>query len=331
MQEITIRVRDRRAKHQFSVHNRIIDQWYPIIGSTGLTLYSLYVRFANFEDERSYPGYTLIQKHLGLGRSTISEYNKLLELCGLIQIVPGDNVRTNDYYLLDIPEVTPETLRELASRVRGSFSVKSHSRQVFLRRIRDWIPLPAHFKSANQSAVAVYRQGGLAPEQGSPVSEQGSPVPEHPVRIQDWGSPPGGLEQSEYNNPKGTIRNQQSSSTAARNSTCSVDGVDNPFDDLEDKERFLGLLAEIGIADPGAQARVAASAIRRQYSVEELEALWQAIQKRNKTRKDVSNPAGLFMVMVESGQRAPGRDGDRSAANAWRRYIRRLDEQGILH
>jgi len=138
-------VRDRREPHQFSVHNRVIDEWLPIIGLTGLVLYALYVRMANRVDERAFPGYTLIQRHLGISRSTISRCNQLLRLYGLIHIQPGTRTRPNYYYILDIPEVTPEklsALRERVTQIRDRAFVRT-----VLKRIEEWLPIEAHWKA----------------------------------------------------------------------------------------------------------------------------------------------------------------------------------------
>ena len=105
--EYRIRVRDRRATRQFSIENRIMDEWYPIIERIGFTLYALYVRMANEKaGERSWPGYTTITQHLHVSPGSVSNYNNLLVWCSLIHIVPGNRRRPNDYYILTVPTVT---------------------------------------------------------------------------------------------------------------------------------------------------------------------------------------------------------------------------------
>ncbi len=108
--DVIVRVRDRRARHQFSIHNRVMDEWYPIVGAPGFALYGLYCRMANKRDERSWMPYSTIQAHMGMGPGTISDYNKLLVWCKLIHIEEGDSRLANDYYILNIPLVTDEAL-----------------------------------------------------------------------------------------------------------------------------------------------------------------------------------------------------------------------------
>jgi hypothetical protein len=68
---------------------------------------------ANRDDERRWPGHTLISEHLSIGRSSISDHNRLLKWCGLVHIECGDATHPNEYYILDIPPVTSETLEKV--------------------------------------------------------------------------------------------------------------------------------------------------------------------------------------------------------------------------
>lgn len=137
MRESVIRVRDRRTPHQFSVHNRIIDEWYPLIGQPGLALYCLYCRLSSKDEERCYPGYRLISKHMQMGQSTISDYNKLLVWCGLIYIETGDPHKNepNDYYILDIPQVIPERLAAIRELVEADVARLVAEREVEAQRL----------------------------------------------------------------------------------------------------------------------------------------------------------------------------------------------------
>ncbi|MDY7079227.1 MAG: hypothetical protein SXV54_20120, partial [Chloroflexota bacterium] len=162
--------------------------------------------------ERAFPGYTLIQRHLGISRGTISRYNQLLKLCGLIHIEPGTQTRPNYYYILDIPEVTPERLAELRKRI-AQVRDRPFVRTV-LRRIEEWLPIEAHWKArrvGGQGKVIVRRSE--VGEGGSPVEHPG-PVVEHPGSPVEQGVPPGN-----WNDPKGTIQKNnpkgQSEATAA--------------------------------------------------------------------------------------------------------------------
>ena len=165
--DTTIHVRDRRAVHQYSVHNRVFDEWLPIIGKEGYALYSFYVRCANREDERSYPGYTTIQHHLKMGRSTISDANRLLEWCGLIQIVSGDSTNTNDYYILDVPECTEAVRHEIAEKIKQHYQAEDPKCKAWLKRLSGWSGLFGKEEAENNVTVAK--------PVDTPVTEQGSP------------------------------------------------------------------------------------------------------------------------------------------------------------
>jgi hypothetical protein len=271
-------VRDRRQRHQFSIHNRVIDEWLPIIGQTGYALYSLYVRMASRDDERSWPGYTLISKHLRIGRSSISEHNRLLEWCGLVHIEHGDPNRPNDYYILDIPPVTPEALEKVRQAATDELSPKSKLRQTVLKRLEEWQPIralwgndggakpivvhPAQMQlqmqmplekgepGAGQASRGVENHGPPA-EQGSPgaehpgpLAEQGSPVAEHPSPLAERG-----VRQEDCNNP-----NQQSESTIQtdnpeqQSTTTAATGLAAPA--KADGGVLVGLLADFGVQEP---------------------------------------------------------------------------------
>jgi len=222
--EQLIKVRDRREKHQFSIHNRVIDEWLPIIGLPGLALYALYVRMSNKKDEKCYPGYTLIQEHLGMGRATISNYNKLLQWCGLIHIEPGDAVNTNDYYILDIPTVTPEALDRIRSMAVAKLSESSKFRRLVLDRLTNWQPI--HWQRNNKSNPNVVHPEQLTLTGGSPVAEHPSSPAEHPSSVAEHPSSPGELEQSEATIRKNNPQQQQApAQIQAQQAQAQVDAV----------------------------------------------------------------------------------------------------------
>lgn len=170
-----IRVRDRRDPHQFTVHNLLIDEWFPIISSNGYSLYSLFCRMAVKGEERCWPGLRMIVKHLGMGASTVSEYARLLAWCELVYILPGaaGGRQTSDYYLLDVPAVTGERLQAIQAAVSADMARLAAEREkeakkleagglkaaavkvrekngsafhrTVLRRLKKWEPIQAHW------------------------------------------------------------------------------------------------------------------------------------------------------------------------------------------
>jgi len=140
--ETTIVVRDRRTPHQFSIENLVLDEWLPIIGQIGFMLYAFYVRMADREEEKSFPSYSLIQRHLGIGPASISEHNQLLVWCGLLHIKRGTRHAANIYYILDPLPVTTELLASLRQQTTQWWSERAFGRTV-LQRIDGWESLQA--------------------------------------------------------------------------------------------------------------------------------------------------------------------------------------------
>jgi len=223
-------VRDRRQPKQFSIANVVIDQWLPIIGMPGYAIYSLYVRMAGLADERCWPGYTLIKTHLGIGYSTVSRYNKLLCWCRLIHIEEGDRHNTNNYYILDVPEVDLDALHAIRRHAESDMSKQDPFRSTILDRLDRWEPIQALW-ARPQHQVEVVRPGQMAlpglngpvdnSKSGTPVVEEGTPVVEEGTPVVEEGTPvveegtlvvEEGVPAQECNNP-----NKQSEGTIQKN------------------------------------------------------------------------------------------------------------------
>ena len=164
------------------------------------------------EEERCYPGYRLIAKHMGMGISTISDYNKLLVWCGLLHIEPGDRNSPNDYYILDIPEVTEDVLarirnlavkdverlelereeeaQKLDAAGMQKDAAKLRQKKVgtfysgLLKRLDKWEPIYVHWGEEKERPFIIKR-GQLSLFPGDPVGEHpnngqaGNPDGEH--------------------------------------------------------------------------------------------------------------------------------------------------------
>ena len=210
-------VRDRRKFNQFTIHNVLVDHWVPIVGQIGFLLYVFYTRLSNKENEKAFPGYTLMQKHLKLGRGSISDHNKLLVWCGLIHIEEGSRNKANDYYILAVPEVTPEALAEIkalvladaerrtadrlaqadkleaeaaafakggssqAEQLKRAKRLRAKTQDKFLdtvlKRLDDWRPITDYWQSPAEK-VQVVREGQLSLFTSS-EAEQGGSADEH--------------------------------------------------------------------------------------------------------------------------------------------------------
>ncbi len=275
--EIIIRVRDRRKARQFSIDNLIMDEWFPVITLRGFTLYSFYCRMANGKDERCFPGYSLIRTHLGMGKTSISDYNKLLTWCGLIHIQSGNENKSNDYYILDVPKATPERINAIKEKAEAELNGDSKFLTQVLKRLESWQPLRAHWKEGTKQIVVVHpNQLSLFPNDqgGSPPAEPGSPSAEPGSPMAKPGSPPAepGVRPEDSNNPKATKQSndpkQQSEAVVANGAETAVSlATATPSPELEEILRATGirgkklaqLLAAPHVTIPYAQAHIRAA------------------------------------------------------------------------
>ena len=173
----TIVIRDRRQKHQFSIHNRLIDEWFGILGQTGFALYCLYCRMADARSESSYPGYSYIQALLGVSRRTIADYNKLLSWCALVHVDPGEAGRHNVYYVLDVPQLTPALLDRIRCCAQAEMDTSADARfnRMIVGRVDGWAPIAA----CRRKRAGVARPASLSdtphPPPGVPRTPGSSP------------------------------------------------------------------------------------------------------------------------------------------------------------
>ena len=146
-----IEVVSEKESHFFMVENEIMTEYRPIIGATGYDLYGFYSQMANRKKNNSlYPSMQLISAHLGYARSTLSEYNWLLEWCGLLRIEAGAVGEKNIYYLLPVKPITPELLAKLTQVLQpDDKDCKEWARFKAnrLEAVKNWQPLSAHFKA----------------------------------------------------------------------------------------------------------------------------------------------------------------------------------------
>jgi hypothetical protein len=157
-----IEVVNQKESHFFIVENEIVTEYRPIIGATGYDLYGFYSQMANRKKNNSlYPSMQLISAHLGYIRSTLSQYNWLLEWCGLLRIESGIVGEKNIYYLLPVKPITPELLIKLTQVLQPDDKDSKEWARFKANRleaVKAWQPLCAHFKaprSAPKTAPAL--------------------------------------------------------------------------------------------------------------------------------------------------------------------------------
>jgi len=127
------RIRDRRVPTEFSIHNHIIDQWFPIITTKGYTLYCLYCRMAG--EEHSISNYA-IARYTGMAANTMADYNKLLVWCGLIRIEPGTAPNTHNYAILETPTVNAERIALLKGVAAAELDRRIQAQQTEANRLQ---------------------------------------------------------------------------------------------------------------------------------------------------------------------------------------------------
>jgi hypothetical protein len=83
--EIDVR-HDMRDFGFYQTHNFIVDDYIPLIGTVGFTIYSLLVRRAMHDKMNTKLAQGIIREHLGIQKATVPIYILTLELCGLIYV-----------------------------------------------------------------------------------------------------------------------------------------------------------------------------------------------------------------------------------------------------
>jgi hypothetical protein len=116
--EQAIVIRDRRKPNQYTTDNVIAREWLPILRvGDAFFFYSVYLSMANRETESSWGSLRTMAQYLQCGIDLIIRGNKLLEICELIYIEPGNQYTSNEYYILDPPALTPELISRIHKRL----------------------------------------------------------------------------------------------------------------------------------------------------------------------------------------------------------------------
>jgi hypothetical protein len=116
--EKAIVIRDRRKPNQYTTDNIIAREWLPILRvGDAFFFYSVYLSMANKETESSWGSLRTLANYLQCGIDLIIRGNKLLEICELIYIEPGNERTSNEYYILDPPSLTPDLAGRILDRL----------------------------------------------------------------------------------------------------------------------------------------------------------------------------------------------------------------------
>lgn len=169
--------RDRRSRHQFSIANGILEDYYRILGQTGFALLSLLTYSANSkQDETTYISFSYIGEFMGISSRTITNYLALLEICGLVHRQRPDEVEgvelpsqktykgnlSNTYYVLDAPSLDTEKVAELAGLLAMS-PLPTTFKETVTKRMRSWFSLSDFQKSRKRHYIVTRSAPPLQP------------------------------------------------------------------------------------------------------------------------------------------------------------------------
>lgn len=250
MDKHTIVVRDRRKPNHYRIQNIIFKEWLPIIGLHGYTLYSLYALMATEGEETAWPGYQLIESFLDVSSSTIARYNRLLEWCGLVEIVRFESAlgEANHYYLLDEPVVTHDGLYAIRQAAIAHYGADDPFVVAVCQRIEQWRPLDSYFAKKSYPQVVKAAAVGKQPtpsrkapyhqEKSRVLPEEKQPTPEEkqPTSVLQ-------LEQEPIQEPETKTRNKNQEQTTNNNGGDSGWLAVSIFSKLGIQEPFLSALA----------------------------------------------------------------------------------------
>lgn len=168
-EEIVIHVRDRRKPKQYIVDNLIMDEYFPLIGPLGYSVYSQLVRMSNERSgEQARASLRMLCAHLGIkSRAVLGYYISLLEITGLVfkdlpevivqqgkkKVKKKLGNRSNTYYILDVKPVSPERLKAIKTAVKTNQSFSDSYRALFLEKIENWRPVQALWRPKGDSKI----------------------------------------------------------------------------------------------------------------------------------------------------------------------------------
>lgn len=133
-----IMVRDRQTPIDYTIRLTIMFDWYPVMGSNGYAVYSLYVALAAIDTSL---GIRQIGQHLGISPAAVQRNSALLAFAGLIDIEPGDYAHANAIIINDPPGCDPHRLQNLAQSISISEAIQSpYFVEAVRLRIANWQP-----------------------------------------------------------------------------------------------------------------------------------------------------------------------------------------------
>ena len=128
-----VEIRDHRHGGYFRIDNELIDDYLPLIGRTGLTVYCVLARYAN-RSEEAWPSLEHLAKLCKLKRRTVQETVHGLERLGLVKIEQmreHGRFTRNCYTLLEVhrKQSTPVAVKTVYGEDSGRSTVEYEQNQ----------------------------------------------------------------------------------------------------------------------------------------------------------------------------------------------------------
>jgi len=176
--ERTIVIRDRRKPNQYTTDNVVAREWLPILRvGDAFFLYSVYLSMANRETESSWGSLRTQAEYLQCGVDLIIRGNRLLEVCELLYIEPGNHLTSNEYYILEPPPLTPELKERIYCRLDDIAATEtSKNWQAWVIQVRK--ALDRHHSLTSIWAERRARRGGRPVKTVRPQKGEREPQPE---------------------------------------------------------------------------------------------------------------------------------------------------------
>jgi len=178
--ERTIVIRDRRKPNQYTTDNVVAREWLPILRvGDAFFLYSVYLSMANRETESSWGSLRTQAEYLQCGVDLIIRGNRLLEICELLYIEPGNHLTSNEYYILEPQPLTPELKERIYRRLENTAAVEtSKNWQAWVIQVRK--ALDRHHSLTSIWAERRARRGGRPVNTVRPPKGEREPQPGFP-------------------------------------------------------------------------------------------------------------------------------------------------------
>jgi hypothetical protein len=343
VRENAIVVRDRRKPNQYTTDNVIAREWLPILRvGDALFFYSVYLSMANRHTESSWGSLRTMSQYLQCGIDLVIRGNKLLEICELIYIEPGNQHTTNEYYILDPPELDDSLVGRIHNRLDEIQEQETSKNWLsWIKQVRK--ALNRHRSLPDIWAARRAKRGGRPIKR--PDSVQESPESENVVRQENQPEPTEHPSTDQLNASENPVRDTQAG--LVKNPACDTQGGytwdttrvvvshDQPACDTQAKQEQITRKNEqedkesvpppvllsvrqkcraLGVATPVLDRLVA------RYPLEHLQKQLDWLPAR-----EPRDPAAMFVRSVQEDWSPPAQYVPHNAEQSWQRWLEGIE------